>query len=357
MAEDTGIPFNPLDPLGPDVGKVDLPTIDPIGLSPFEGDNINVPTLENYKNVYDIPAVNILPPQSRLVNQAPNVRQLATGTVPGKTPSPVKSSASDRAMAWMAKWKGQNATRNAQPKDSFGRIYSYKDAPNGDAFMERYQAFGQEKFDELGFSPIRNNEALYNDNTTWWQRHSRMMTNSFWPLFFRGFVSGPKSLAKAMTGDFSADPEEADFYERAAAIGQDSTGGFGSFFNNTAMNFGYTAGIITEAIAEEGIALLLAPETGGASVVAATANNMRKLGTVGKTISMSRKLPNFASKGMNLNRASRAQAVARSSAAYGKVLNNSIKGIGGTINGSRGFWNAVRTNNIVKFLNPLDNKI
>jgi hypothetical protein len=357
MAEDTGIPFNPLDPLGPDVGKVDLPTIDPIGLSPFEGDNINVPTLENYKNVYDIPAVNILPPQSRLVNQAPNVRQLATGTVPGKTPSPVKSSASDRAMAWMAKWKGQNATRNAQPKDSFGRIYSYKDAPNGDAFMERYQAFGQEKFDELGFSPIRNNEALYNDNTTWWQRHSRMMTNSFWPLFFRGFVSGPKSLAKAMTGDFSADPEEADFYERAAAIGQDSTGGFGSFFNNTAMNFGYTAGIITEAIAEEGIALLLAPETGGASVVAATANNMRKLGTVGKTISMSRKLPNFASKGMNLNRASRAQAVARSSAAYGKVLNNSIKGIGGTINGSRGFWNAVRTNNIVKFLNPLDNTI
>jgi hypothetical protein len=355
MAEDTGIPFNPLDPLGPDVGKVDLPTIDPVGLTPFEGDNINVPTLENYKNVYDIPAVNLLPPQSRFVNQAPNVRQLATGTPPGKTPSTAQSSASDRAMAWMAKWKGQNATRNAQPKDSFGRIYSYKDAPNGDAFMERYQAFGQEKFDEIGFSPIRNNEALYNDNTTWWQRHSRMMTNSFWPLFFRGFVSGPKSLAKAMTGDFSADPEEADFYERAAAIGQDTTGGFGSFFNNTAMNFGYTAGIITEAIAEEAVAVFLAPETGGTSVVAATANNMRKLGTLGKTLSMSRKLPNFASKGATFNRANRAQAAARTSTAYGKVLNNSIKGVGGTISGSRNFWNAVRTNNFVKFLNPLEN--
>ena len=357
MAEDTGIPFNPLDPLGPDVGKVDLPTIDPVGLSPFEGDNIDVPTLENYKNVYDVPAVNLLPPQSRLVNQAPNVRQLATGTPPGKTPSTAQSSASDRAMAWMAKWKGQNATRNAQPKDSFGRIYSYKDAPNGDAFMERYQAFGQEKFDELGFSPIRNNEALYNDNTTWWQRHSRMMTNSFWPLFFRGVVSGPKSLAKAMTGDFSADPEEAEFYERAAAIGQDTTGGFGSFFNNTAMNFGYTAGIITEAIAEEAVAVFLAPETGGTSVVAATANNLRKFGTLGKTLSMSKKLPNFASKGANFNRANRAQATARASTAYGKVLNNSIKGVGGTISGSRNLWNAVRTNNFVKFLNPLENTV
>lgn len=360
MAEETGIPFNPLDPLGPDVGKIDLPTIDPIGLSPFEGDNIKVPTLENYKNVFDIPVVNILPPQSRVVNQSQNVRQLAVGTPPGKTPSPVKSSSADRAMAWLAKMRADNATRNAQPRDNFARIYSYKDAPDGDAFMERYQAFGQEKFDELGFSPMRNNEALYNDNTTWWQRHKRMMTNSFWPLFFRGFVSGPKSLAKAMTGDFSPDPEEAEYYERAAAIGQDtgsSAFGIGAFFNNTAMNFGYTAGIISEAVVEEVAGAFLAPETGGASLVAATVNNGRKLGTLGKTLSMSRKIPNFATKGTSFNRATRAGMAARSSAAYGKVLSNSIKGAGGTINGARGFWNAVRANNIVKFLNPLDNTI
>ena len=27
----------------------------------------------------------------------------------------------------------------------------YKDGPNGDAFYDRYKAFGQQKFDEIGF--------------------------------------------------------------------------------------------------------------------------------------------------------------------------------------------------------------
>lgn len=355
MAEDTGIPFNPLDPLGPDVGKIDLPTIDPIGLSPFEGDSMDVPTFENYKNVYDIPAVNLVPPRARLVNQSANVKYAATGQPLGKTPSDQPSDVMTRALAWNQKWKAQTATRNAQPKNNFGRIYSYKDGPDGDAFMERYQAFGQEKFDELGFSPMRNNDALYNANTTWWDRHKRMMTNSFWPLFGRGFVAGPKSLVKAMSGDFSADLEEAEYFERKAAIGQDTVGGFGSFFNNTAMNFGYTAGIISEAVLEEGVGLLLSPFTGGASAVAATVNNARKFGLVtSQTTKMSSKLANFANKGRTLNKA---QMSARSSTAFAKVLNNSIKGVGGTISGARTFWNAVRTNKLVQFANPLSNTI
>ena len=50
-----------------------------------------------------------------------------------------------------------------------------------------------------------------------------------------------------LQGDFrGANLEDAEEYERAAAIGQSTRGGIGAFFNNTLMNFGYTAGIITE---------------------------------------------------------------------------------------------------------------
>ena len=99
------------------------------------------------------------------------------------------------------------------------------------------------------------------------------MTQSFWPLFGRGFVSGPKSLGKMLTGDFTGtDIEDAEFYSEAAAIGQSSKGGFGAFANNTLMNFGYSAGIMSEAILEELGGVLLAPETLGGSFFITSAN-------------------------------------------------------------------------------------
>jgi len=356
MAEND-VPFNPLDPLGPEFGKINPTSLDPVSMSPFEGDNIDMPTFENYKNVFE-PVRNLFPPETSLHSPVQNVKQFAVGIPNQKTPTDVGSTA-DRANAWLSKWKADNTTRNAKPKDNFGRIMMYKDGPSGDAFYKRYKAFGQETFDKIGFSPLRNNDAIYNDNTTWWQRHKRTMVNSFWPLFGRGFISGPKSLAKALTGDFSPDLEEAKAYEEAAAIGQDTKGGFGSFMNNTIMNFGYTAGIITEAVAEEFAALLLVPETGGASVVAATANNAIKLGRIPNMLSTINKMSTGA-RGITRS-AQAARTMSQRAAAgqrIGKVLNQSVKGIGGSINGSRRFWNQVRQASkspLIKFLNPLEN--
>jgi hypothetical protein len=122
---------------------------------------------------------------------------------------------------------------------------------------------------------------LFNAQTSKWDDFSRMMTNSFVPLFSRGFVSGPKSLGRMMQGDFGSDPEDARIYEEAAAIGQSSKGGLFGFFNNTAMNFAYTAGIISEAILEEAGAALLTAATGGAAapvLFASTANFAKNIG-------------------------------------------------------------------------------
>lgn len=158
----------------------------------------------------------------------------------------------------------QESTDTEIRKNQYGKVFTYDAGPDGNAFYERYAALGPEKFDEVGFTPFRNNEANFNSNTTWWDRSKRMMGHAFPVLFKRGFVDGPKSFAKLLTGDVTgADLEDAAQYERYAAIGMDSTGGLGAFFNNTVMNFGYTAGIITEAIAEEVAMTALTGLSGG----------------------------------------------------------------------------------------------
>ena len=158
----------------------------------------------------------------------------------------------------------QESLNNDIKKNDYGKVFTYDAGPDGNAFYERYTALGAEKFDEVGFTPFRNNEANFNANTTWWDRSSRMLSHSFPVLFKRGFIDGPKSFAKILTGDFTgADLEDAAEYEKYAAIGMDSTGGIGAFFNNTVMNFGYTAGIITEAIAEELAMTAVTGLTGG----------------------------------------------------------------------------------------------
>ena len=150
-------------------------------------------------------------------------------------------------------------------KNNYAKIYSYDSGPDSNAFYDRYAAFGEEKLLEVGFSPIRDNEANFNANTTWWDNSQRMLSHSFLPLVGLGFKSPLKSMGRMLKGDFNgADLEEAEEYKRLSALGQDSRGGVGSFFNNALMNFGYTAGIMTEAIAEEVALTLGNTMTGGA---------------------------------------------------------------------------------------------
>lgn len=266
--------FNSLDPLGPEYGKINQPLIDEKGFSAFEGDKIEMPKADLSEPSFYYPSIpgvgNLNRPNRPIVNN--HVKTNAVNpSIPQK---PINA----------AEYKASNMQKldaffqANQDKNNYAKIYSYNAGPDGNAFYKRYAAYGQEKFDEVGFSPLRDNEANFNARTTRWDDFSRMMTHSFIPLFTRGFVSGPKSLGKMLTGDFtSADLEDARVYEEAAAIGQSNKGGIFGFANNAMMNFGYTAGIITEAIAEEAAGALLAAPTGGSSLIATTANNLLKI--------------------------------------------------------------------------------
>ena len=304
MADETQ--FDPLDSLGG--GKLKGPSVefpDPSSYFPTLGgvNNLNRPNIDIDRNVVRTHAVN---------NSIP------------------KNNVSAKSVAGANKLYLDNFFQANQDKNAYGKIYSYNAGPDGNAFYKRYAAYGQEKFDKIGFSPIRDNEANFNARTTRWDDFSRMMTHSFVPLFTSGFVSGPKSLARMLQGDFiGTDLEDARQYEEAAAIGNSTKGGLMGFANNTLMNFGYTAGIISEAIVEEGAGMLLAAPTGGASLFFATANNLRK-----------------GIKPLDLM-----------SDGYTAVKStlNSIK----NMDSARKFWTAAREskalNKVGNFLNPLEN--
>lgn len=330
MAEDN-TPISPLDPLGPSYGKINMPTIDALGMSPFEGDRFSMKPI-NFPTPERIPI-----PGSRSV-QRPNV--VIRDNIAGSPPNPTGSknpnsfrgkSAGDVADAFLQ--YGQAIAQTNQDKNEYARIYSYDAGPDSGAFYKRYAAYGQEKFDEVGFHPFRDNEAVFNARTTGWNDFSRMIQHSAMPLFARGFMSGPKSLWKALHGDFSADQEDARVFKEAAAIGQSTKGGIGAFFNNAAMNFSYSAGIITEALMEEAVGLLLAAPTGGSSAVATTANVGRNLLRLGKALDT-------------------ASDLSKATTTTLKSLDN--------INNARKFWSAASAEKALKspfgrFINPFEN--
>jgi hypothetical protein len=138
--------------------------------------------------------------------------------------------------------------------------YTYDAGKNSGSFYKRYKAYGNETFDKLGFSPFSKNEDVFNAGTGTIAELQRSFVHGFAPLFVRGFTSGPKSLGRMLKGDFGDDTEEADAYAEASAIASSTKGGLTGFGSNLLTNFGYTAGIITEALAEEALTLGLSSE-------------------------------------------------------------------------------------------------
>jgi hypothetical protein len=152
-----------------------------------------------------------------------------------------------------------NEMRLYNPNDQL-TPYAYNAGSKGDSYFKRYYAYGPETFERIGFSPFKSNEKIFNEGTGTAAEFQRSIVHGFAPLFARGFASGPNSLARMMKGDFSDDPEEAAAYAEASAIASSTKGGLTGFGTNLLTNFGYTAGIMLEAVAEEALTLGLSSE-------------------------------------------------------------------------------------------------
>jgi hypothetical protein len=122
----------------------------------------------------------------------------------------------------------------------YGRTYSYG-AGYKNANFDRY--YTHNKFKELGFSPYRDNDALYNEKGSWWDDFNRMQ-NQWTGLAWSGF--------KSIYQDEATSNEEM---EKGMAIGSSTRGGFGGWVINFSLNSAYTVGVMSEIILED-LALL-----------------------------------------------------------------------------------------------------
>ena len=133
--------------------------------------------------------------------------------------------------------------RGIQDPFSIGKqaMFDGRDSSNANQFYERYTEHGS--FDELGFTPFRDNEAYYNSNSSAWDDLAR--TTSQWST-----ITGIGFTDAAGFGDVT-DRVTAQKYEDAMTIGSSSRGGVTGFSNNLFLNSGYTVGIIAELAMEE----------------------------------------------------------------------------------------------------------
>ena len=108
-------------------------------------------------------------------------------------------------------------------------------------FYERY--LNHPDFKELGFSPFRDNETLYNEHSSFVD-DIRRASGSWATLAGLG-------LKDAMSFGSLTDYGTAAQFEKAVAIGQSSKGGVSGFTTNLYLNSGYTIGILAELALEE----------------------------------------------------------------------------------------------------------
>jgi hypothetical protein len=143
---------------------------------------------------------------------------------------------------------------------------------------DRY--YSHPKFKELGFSIYRDNESVYNANSSWFDDFRRM--GSKW----LGLAwQGGSGLFKNW-GTFGAygEAEDAAQMENDLSVAMSSKGGAGAWATNFLANSAYTMGIMAEIGLEEGVLMAAAPFTGGATGVVGAARFGQNVSRLGKSM-------------------------------------------------------------------------
>jgi hypothetical protein len=154
-----------------------------------------------------------------------------------------------------------------------------------------YRYARRSNFDELGFTPYADNEALYNAESSAWGEIGRglqgMLINT--ATTAADMAEGSYDL---ITGNwetmFDADPAAAQRFEDINRIYGSTEGGVQGFLANNAINLGFMTGMILEGIGEGALAsLVLGTEAGlplGASKIVTGLRGLTRMDDVVKGI-------------------------------------------------------------------------
>jgi hypothetical protein len=172
----------------------------------------------------------------------------------------------------------KNIDQFVKPGTEYTKTRSYNADFDGANFARYYKT--PNVFKNLGFSPWRDNEKMYNEQASWFDYFKRSASSAT-HLFATGYSDMlPWNAWSGDAGNLASGRNML----RAHAIGGDSRGGVGGFANNLMLDSGYTFGIIGEFATEElamfaGSALLTVPSgaSSWAAFTAKTAENMAKV--------------------------------------------------------------------------------
>lgn len=210
-----------------------------------------------------------------------DAQTMAGNTKTGPNPKPAGMSYVDQKVARL---NGMMMDLYKPDENKYNKLTTYNSSHYGHNF-ERYYSHG--KFKQLGFSPYRNNEEFYNNNSSLWNDASRGGRAAL-RLAGLGFSSTFTNWGSM----FSDKPnsEEAEEMERLMSIGSSSREGFGAKVINFGVNAGYTYGVMSEIIAEEAALWLAgtfgALPSGGTTTAVAVARTGTNIGRAWKALKL-----------------------------------------------------------------------
>ena len=176
--------------------------------------------------------------------------------------------------------KADAANINAARSPRLASLFQYGGKDLSGQSFERYYALGDVK-NKLGFNPYRDNESVYNANTSVFDDWTRMMTKSFFPLAKRGAIDSFMAIPDLLSSSNKTlgNIDQAREYEKATEMGYSSRGGMLSSLSNIQMSFAYTVGIAMESLAET--AAITAATRGLGTVPAALRSGSKIVSSVG----------------------------------------------------------------------------
>lgn len=265
----------------------------------LSGDSLNISAITDPFDPLGGYNIKGLQTTEKLLQEETAAEEPTQETGPGDPPGKKKASSGNMSEAMKLYNEGVQASKNraaglpvlaqtkfADPRNAGGNYEFDQYVTN----VDRYMGYGKSTFNKLGFNPLGDNEANYNQNTSWYQDYSRMSSHFGTllgsSLFENSLVVGAYNF---FTGDWSSDGvvdlESSEKQARAMALGSSSRGGVTGFSTNFLLNGAYSFGIIGNVIAEELAAAALTGATmgGGTPVLAATtARNASRLARVGQ---------------------------------------------------------------------------
>ena len=185
-------------------------------------------------------------------------RSVDTQVVAGNAISgPKNTSGMNNKQAMIATLNSAASGLYKEDKHQYNKLTTFNSSHTGHNF-DRYYA--HPSFKQLGFSPFRDNESFYNQNSSLWDDAVRGGITAG-KLAWLGGASTFKNWGSMFSSE--GNTEDSDEMERLMSIGMSNREGFGAKVVNFGVNMGYTYGVVGEILAEEAALALGTYLTGG----------------------------------------------------------------------------------------------